>query len=148
MFILNKSDTTAGGQLHRYKLINAFARISVSLHSEHKPDPSSGNSISVHPVGNRTHRSSILYGNTVEENQRKEADFRKIVDHIEAKGDLVNLSDFKTTKDLDADAKAEADAKNKPAAARKTKAAASKKTAAASKGDSETPPEDTDTEGA
>ena len=47
----------------------------------------------------------IPYPDTEEGMKQREADFRKIVDTAEATGQFVNLSDFKTTKDLEADAK-------------------------------------------
>lgn len=46
----------------------------------------------------------IPYPDTEAGAKQREADFRKIVDVAEATGEFVNLSDFKTTKDLEADA--------------------------------------------
>ena len=55
-----------------------------------------------------------------------ENDFRKIVDHVEQNGELVNLSNFKTTKDLDT-----IKAKSKAAASKSKSVAAKSKTSTA-----------------
>jgi len=86
----------------------------------------------------------IPYPDTEAGAKQREADFRKIVDVAEATGQFVNLSDFKTTKDLEADAKAA-----KTSTTRKTKSTTSRsKSTTDKKPETETPSTDGTAEGA
>lgn len=80
----------------------------------------------------------IPYPDTEEGMKQRETDFRKIVDIAEASGELVNLSDFKTTKDLEADAK--------PAKTSTTRKSRSTSSRSKSTSDTPTPQEETPSE--